>query len=70
MNAKLLEEDHVTVDASLAGYGPENEQALHQCLIGRAAVMTAWYPILYPHPNEERLSRLQRRIQWLETMKS
>ena len=69
-NAKLLDEDHATVDAILAGYGPVNEQALHQCLIGRAAVMTAWYPILYPHPNEERLSRLQRRIQWLETMKS
>ncbi len=65
-NAKLLNEDHATVKAILDAYGPVNAEALNQSLIGRAAVMTAWYPILYPNPNEERQRRLQSRIEWLE----
>jgi len=65
-NAQILEEDHVTVGAILDAYGPVNPHALQQSLIAGAAVMTAWYPILYPHPNEERRSRLRRRIEWLE----
>lgn len=68
-NAKLLEEDHATVAAIMAAYGPVNETALHHSLIGRAAVMTAWYPILYPNPNAERQSRLRKRIAWLESMR-
>jgi hypothetical protein len=65
-NAKLLDEDHATVKAILDAYGPVNDEALNQSLIGRAAVMTAWYPILYPNPNEERQRRLRSRIEWLE----
>lgn len=69
-NAKILEEDHGTVESILTAYreagGCMNEQMLHQCLVARAAVMTAWYPVLYPNPNAERQSKLQRRIDWLE----
>ena len=68
-NAKLLDNDQATVDRILAGYreagGSINEEALHHSLVARAAVMTAWYPILYPNPNAERRERLQRRLAWL-----
>lgn len=67
-NAQLLDEDQATVKAILEAYGPVDEKALHQSLIGRAAVMTAWYPILYPNPNEERQRRLRSRIAWLESI--
>lgn len=67
-NAKLLDEDPVFVDMVLTAYGPVDEKALNQSLIGRAAVMTAWYPILYPNPNEERQRRLRSRIEWLEKL--
>ena len=65
-NAKLLDEDHTTMKDILDAYGPVNDEALNHSLIGRAAVMTAWYPILYPNPNEERQRRLRSRIEWLE----
>ena len=69
-NAQILDQDHATADAILDAYreagGQLNPRALHQSLIARAAVMTAWYPILYPNPNEERIAKLQRRIEWLE----
>lgn len=67
-NAQLLDEDQATVKAIVEAYGPVDEKALHQSLIGRAAVMTAWYPILYPNPNEERQRRLRSRIAWLESI--
>ena len=66
-NAKILEEDHVTVAKILQAYGPIDKRALQASLIGRAVVMTAWYPILYPNPNAERQERLKRRIEWLES---
>ncbi len=69
-NAQILEEDHTTVkvicDAYAEAGGTIDAQALHHSLIARAAVMTAWYPILYPNPNAERQTRLERRIYWLE----
>ena len=69
-NARILDEDHATADAIVDAYcsaGGELDRAtLQHCMIGRAAVMTAWYPILYPAPNLERQARLQRRIAWLE----
>ncbi len=69
-NAQILEEDHATVlaicDAYIEAGGAIEAQALHHSLIARAAVMTAWYPILYPKPNAERQMRLQRRIDWLQ----
>ncbi|MCP5558921.1 MAG: hypothetical protein H7A55_14335 [Verrucomicrobiaceae bacterium] len=58
------------MESILAAYreagGQINAAALDQCLIARAAVMTAWYPILYPNPNAERQSRLARRLDWLQ----
>jgi hypothetical protein len=69
-NAQILEEDQAKVESILTAYraagGQIDPAALEQCLIARAAVMTAWYPILYPNPNAERQSRLQRRIEWLQ----
>ena len=69
-NAQILDEDHATVSQVLESYraagGQINEVALHHCLIARAAVMSAWYPILYPNPNAERQAKLQRRLDWLQ----
>ena len=69
-NAKLLDEDHATVDAIVGAYreagGAIDDRALARCLVARAAAITVWYPILYPHPDEDRRSKLQRRIEWLE----
>jgi hypothetical protein len=69
-NARILDHDHDTVDAILSAYreagGRIDERALHQSLIARAAVMTAWYPVLYPNPNAERREKLCSRIEWLE----
>lgn len=71
-NARFLQEDHTTVDAILNAYrnagGAWNELALAQCLIARAAVMTVWYPILYPNPNAERQKKLQQRLAWLKNV--
>lgn len=68
-NAQILDQDQSTVNTILAAYGAVDEKALQQSLIGRAAVMTAWYPILYPNPNAERQAKLQRRIEWLQVEK-
>jgi hypothetical protein len=68
-NAQILDEDQGTVKAICDAYifagGTIDGHALHHSLIARAAVMTAWYPILYPNPNAERQAKLQRRIEWL-----
>ncbi|RBP42676.1 phosphotransferase family enzyme [Roseimicrobium gellanilyticum] len=72
-NAKILEEDYDTTESILTAYrqagGQIDETLLQQSLIARAAVMTAWYPVLYPNPNAERQSKLQRRVEWLEKMR-
>lgn len=69
-NARILDEDHATADAILDAYrlagGEVDPHALDRCLVARAAVITAWYPILYPNPNDERREKLRRRIEWLE----
>lgn len=65
-NALILDKDHATVAAIREAYGPVDETALQQCLVARAAVITAWYPILYPNPNADRQDKLRRRIEWLE----
>ncbi len=71
-NAKLLENDQDFVDQVLNSYraagGHYDESVLDQCLIARAAVMSAWYPILYPSPSEERVRKLKQRIGWLRSM--
>jgi len=68
-NARILDNDHETADAILAAYrncgGRIDPHALHQCLIARAAVMSAWYPVLYPDPSPERKSKLRARLDWL-----
>jgi len=68
-NAQILDQDHATVDSILNAYrsrgGHIDPAALHQCLIARAAVMSAWYPILYPNPNPERQIKLKQRLDYL-----
>ena len=70
-NARILEKDHDTADRILAAYqkagGLVNPLVLQHCLIARAAVMSAWYPILYPEPDAARQAKLQRRLEWLES---
>lgn len=72
-NAKILDNDHATADVIVSAYrdagGSVDEHALQQSLIARAAVMSSWYPILYPNPNEERRAKLKQRLEWLEQMK-
>lgn len=68
-NARFLENDSATSEAILRAYceagGRINEQALHHSQIARAAVMSAWYPVLYPDPNPERQEKLRFRLDWL-----
>ncbi|MGL5018994.1 MAG: aminoglycoside phosphotransferase family protein, partial [Luteolibacter sp.] len=72
-NARILENDAATADAILAAYrtagGGIDPVALHHSLIARAAVMSAWYPVLYPDPSPERRMKLQFRLDWLETVR-
>jgi hypothetical protein len=69
-NARVLEEDHATADAVLGAYraagGGIDEEALRHAMVARAAVMTAWYPVLYPALSAERKEKLRRRLGWLE----
>jgi hypothetical protein len=65
-NAQILDHDHKTVKAIRDAYGSLNESVLSQCLVARAAVISAWYPILYPNPDKDRQEKLRRRIEWLE----
>lgn len=69
-NARILDGDNAHADGILAAYveagGSINVAALHHSMIARAAVMSAWYPILYPEPNERRQAKLARRLEWLE----
>lgn len=71
-NARLLESDTAAADAMLAGYreagGAFDESLLDQCLITRAAVMCAWYPILYPQPDAARRAKLRHRLDWLASL--
>jgi len=73
-NARILDEDHDTADRILEAYqakGPRiDRKALWQSMIARAAVMSAWYPILYPDPSPERREKLRFRLDWLERAKS
>ena len=68
-NARILDGDHATADAILSAYteagGGFDEGALRQSLIARAAVMSAWYPVLYPDPSPERKHKLRARLDWL-----
>jgi thiamine kinase-like enzyme len=69
-NARILDEDRDTADRVLESYqaagGSFDRAALEQSLVARAAVMSAWYPILYPDPSPERREKLRFRLDWLE----
>ena len=69
-NARELDGDHAWVAAVIGAYrtagGSIDPVALEQSMIGRAAVMTAWYPVLYPDMSPDRQERLRRRLEWLE----
>jgi thiamine kinase-like enzyme len=71
-NARILDEDDAHADGILDAYveagGKIDFDALYHSMIARAAVMSAWYPILYPEPNEVRQAKLARRLEWLEEM--
>jgi aminoglycoside/choline kinase family phosphotransferase len=71
-NARILDDDNAHADGILAAYveagGKIDFDALHHSMIARAAVMSAWYPILYPEPNEVRQAKLARRLEWLGEM--
>lgn len=70
-NARILDEDHETADGILAFYqksgGRIDPVALQHSLVARAAVMSAWYPILYPDPSPARQSKLRFRLDWLQS---
>jgi hypothetical protein len=69
-NSQILEGDEATVNGVLTSYektgGVVNEEALRICMIARAVVMTAWYPLLYPELGPDRMRKLQLRLEWLE----
>lgn len=69
-NARLLDAEHAYADTILSAYqsagGTYSESTLQACLIARAAVMSSWYPVLYPNPSPERRAKLQHRLEWLK----
>jgi hypothetical protein len=69
-NALYLEDDDAGADRIIAAYrnegGRPDAELLRICLIARAAVMSAWYPVLYPNPSEERRKKLRFRLEWLK----
>jgi hypothetical protein len=68
-NARFLDGDSHAVERFLAGYrgggGSLEEHTLHACFETRAAVICAWYPLLYPEPDAERRRKLEVRLRWL-----
>ncbi|MEO7098906.1 MAG: aminoglycoside phosphotransferase family protein [Luteolibacter sp.] len=71
-NSRILDKDHETADSILGAYrqagGNVDPLALHHSLIARAAVMSAWYPILYPDPSPVRQMKLRFRLDWLASL--
>jgi hypothetical protein len=68
-NTRILENDAAATETILAGYraagGSFEPALLDRCLDARAAVMSAWYPVLYPDPAPERREKLRLRLDWL-----
>ncbi len=69
-NAKHLEADGSFEAEVFRGYreggGCWEEERLEEAYAARAAVMTAWYPLLYPKLEGERGRKLEARLLWLE----
>lgn len=69
-NPRFLDGDEATADRLLQAYldagGRVDTRVLNQCCTARAAVITAWYPILYPEMDADRRSKLDKRLAWLE----
>lgn len=69
-NAQILDNDTATASGILDAWQETARRkpdpaALHHSLIARAAVMSAWYPVLYPNPDTSRQVKLQARLDWL-----
>ena len=68
-NALHLDDEPAKAAKILNAYrkagGSCDEVAFQQSLIGRAASMVSWYPVLYPAAGPERLEKLARRLRWL-----
>ncbi len=68
-NALHLDDEPVKAAAILDAYrfagGSCDEGAFQPSLIGRAASMVSWYPVLYPDAGPERLEKLAKRLRWL-----
>jgi hypothetical protein len=68
-NARFLEQDGATVEGILEGYrragGSLENTLLEHCFAARAAVICAWYPVLYPNPDGDRRAKLAHRLEWL-----
>lgn len=64
-NARELEGDDAWVAEVVAGYGAVDAEALELAMTARAAVVCAWYPLLYPEPDAARREKLARRLEWL-----
>lgn len=68
-NARHLDGDHVLADEITRGYqlsgGALDPEVLEICHTARAAVMSAWYPVLYPGADGERARKLRFRMDWL-----
>jgi hypothetical protein len=72
-NARHMDGEHGWGDRVEAAYrdagGSVNGDALEACYVARAAVMTAWYPLLYPNPDEARKDKLRHRLRWLRAVR-
>jgi hypothetical protein len=65
-NPRFLDGNDAEVEAIRRGYGPCHEERLELCFTARAAVMSAWYPVLYPDADPVRREKLRMRMRWLE----
>lgn len=72
-NASVLGEGREQAAAVVGAYeaagGRLDARALAQSVAGRVAVMTAWYPVLYPELSTERRQKLEGRLAWLRGQK-
>lgn len=68
-NARFLHEDTAAAESFLAGYraggGSIRPELMEACFEARAAVISIWYPVLYPHPDPARREKLTSRLRWL-----